>query len=111
MHIGEVVGSTPILSTINLALKVPQGAFFMSYHVYILYSVKLDKYYTGSCENVGIRIQQHNTGRNKSTKAGIPWIIKCIEEYNTRTEAVQRESEIKNKKSRKYIEWLISSAG
>jgi hypothetical protein len=29
---------------------------------------------------------------------------------NSTPEAVQREAEIKKKKSRKYIEWLISSA-
>jgi putative endonuclease len=37
--------------------------------------------------------------------------MKYTERFETRTEAVKRESEIKKKKSRKYIEWLISSAG
>ncbi len=83
----------------------------MSYATYILYSAKLDKYYTGSCEDINVRITQHNTGRNTSTKAGVPWEIKYIEEYNTRSEAQSRELEIKKKKSRKYIEWLISSVG
>jgi putative endonuclease len=81
----------------------------MSYTTYILYSSKLDKYYTGSCENITIRINQHNTGQNESTKPGVPWEIKYTEEYSTRSEAQSREMEIKKKKSRKYIEWLISS--
>lgn len=81
----------------------------MGFYTYILYSVKLDKYYVGSCEDMDTRIQQHNAGRNKSTKPGLPWTIKYLEEYSTRAEAVSRETEIKNKKSRKYIEWLISS--
>jgi putative endonuclease len=83
----------------------------MSYITYILYSPKLDKYYTGSCENIAIRINQHNTGRNTSTKPGIPWELKYTETYNTRSEAQSREAEIKKKKSRKYIEWLINSIG
>ncbi|TXT34436.1 MAG: thiopurine S-methyltransferase [Chitinophagaceae bacterium] len=82
----------------------------MSYTVYIIYSKSLNKYYTGSCENLTIRLSQHNAGRNKSTKAGIPWIIKHIEYYNTFTEARSREAAIKKMKSRIYIESLINSA-
>jgi len=44
----------------------------MSYKMYILYSAKMDRYYIGSCEDLNIRIAQHNSGRNKSTKPGIP---------------------------------------
>ncbi len=81
----------------------------MPYTTYILYSAKLDKYYTGSCEDISVRINQHNTGRNTSTKPGIPWEIRYTEEYATRSEAFNREAEIKKKKSRKYIEWLIAT--
>lgn len=66
--------------------------------MYILYSAKLDRYYTGSCEEMSIRIIQHNSGRNRSTKAGVPWEIKYTEEYNTRNEAQSREMEIKRKR-------------
>ena len=101
----EVVGSTPILST----LKAPDGAFFMNFSVYIIYSASLDKYYTGSCHNFGIRLLQHNSGRNKSTKGGMPWVLKYEEKYKTNQEARKREAVIKKMKSRKYIEQLISS--
>ena len=84
----------------------------MPYFTYILFSQKLNKYYIGSCEHVEIRLnQQHNAGRNISTKAGIPWEVKYTETFATRAEAMKRETEIKNKKSRKYIEWLISALG
>lgn len=83
----------------------------MSYHVYILYSASWDKYYTGSCEDLSERINdRHNAGRNLSTKGGIPWILVHSESFQTRSEAVSREMQIKKKKSRKYIEWLASSA-
>jgi putative endonuclease len=39
------------------------------------------------------------------------WVLKYSEVYQTRSEAVKRETEIKKKKSRKYIEMIISSAG
>ncbi len=35
------------------------------------------------------------------------WILKYIEEFETKKEAMNREQEIKKKKSRKYIEFLI----
>ena len=83
----------------------------MSYYIYILYSEKLNKYYTGSSQNILIRLNdQHNAGRVISTKPGIPWVLKYKEAFETRIEAVRRETEIKKKKSRKYIEWLISSS-
>jgi putative endonuclease len=103
----EVVGSTPILSTL-----IPQKRdFFMLFYICIIYSASLDKYYTGSCENVQVRLEsQHNAERNKSAKAGIPWLLRYTETYSTRTAAVAWENEIKRKKSRKYIEWLVSSS-
>ena len=83
--------------------------FFMPYIVYILYSATLDKFYTGSCQDIDTRIQQHNDGRNKSTKAGKPWIVKYTEVYKTLIEARKREAAIKRMKSRKYIESQINS--
>jgi putative endonuclease len=82
----------------------------MSFFCYIIFSEKTNKYYVGSCANMDIRIQQHNSGQNISTKSGIPWKVVYTETYNSNAEARKRESEIKKKKSRKYIEWLISSA-
>ncbi len=74
----------------------------MPYSVYILYSVKLDKYYTGSCADICIRLTQHNAGRNISTSAGRPWILKYREEYAERSLAVKREYAIKKKESEIY---------
>ncbi len=96
----EVVGSTPIVSTEFLTMNE-------KFYVYILYSLKLDKYYTGSTEDVHLRLNQHNIGRSKFTKSGIPWLLKYVDEFDTRKEAVKREYEIKSKKSRSYIEGLF----
>jgi putative endonuclease len=82
----------------------------MNFSVYIIYSATLDKYYTGSCKDFGNRLLQHNSGRNKSTKGGIPWVLKYEEKYGTNQEARIRESYIKKMKSRKYLEQLIISA-
>jgi putative endonuclease len=45
----------------------------------------------------------------KYTQRERPWKIVHIEEYETRSAAMNREIEIKGKKSRRYIEKLIES--
>ena len=97
-------------------VRVPAGslalnnirAFFMFY-TYILFSAKLNKFYVGSAENTEFRLKQHNAGEVTYTSRGIPWEIKYTEAFHDRTSAMKREYEIKRKKSRKYIEWLINS--
>jgi len=78
---------------------------------YILYSNKIDKFYTGVTDNLQWRLQRHNLGWGKFSKSGILWSIVYFEEFTTKSDALKREREIKNKKSRKYIESLISAAG
>ena len=77
------------------------------WYVYILYSEKIDRYYVGITDNLEWRLERHNAGWGKYTKRGIPWKIVYTEEYETKSDALKREKKIKNKKSRKYIEFLI----
>ncbi|MEB2775744.1 GIY-YIG nuclease family protein [Algoriphagus sp. D3-2-R+10] len=79
------------------------------YFVYILYSSKTDKFYTGSTDRLEARLKHHNSGSTPSTKSGAPhWVLKYSESLPDRKSALRRELEIKKKKSRIYIEWLIS---
>ena len=77
------------------------------FFTYILYSRSLDRYYIGHTHDLALRLERHNAGWSKSTKAGIPWKILYHEEYDTKGEAMKRENEIKRQKSRIYIENLI----
>ncbi|MFN3999605.1 GIY-YIG nuclease family protein [Algoriphagus sp.] len=64
----------------------------------------------GSTDKLESRLKHHNSGSTPSTKTGAPlWEIKYTEKLADRTSALKRELEIKKKKSRKYLEWLISS--
>jgi putative endonuclease len=76
----------------------------------ILYSSKLDKYYIGSTIDMERRLFEHNRGKEKFTKMGIPWVIVCTEIFVDLKQARTREHSIKKQKSRKYIEALIGSA-
>lgn len=74
-------------------------AFFMMYHVYILYSQQADKFYVGQTQELSQRVLTHNLRKNLG--AG-DWELKYSEPYETRSQAIAREQEIKKKKSRKY---------
>ena len=97
--------------TLHKTYPASAGFFVMAFYVYILYSQTIDQYYIGHTENIADRIFRHTNSGSKSTKKANDWEVKYTEEFISRQEAMKRELSIKNKKSRKYIEWLISSAG
>jgi putative endonuclease len=103
----KVTGSTPVTST-----NPASAGFFMStFWVYIIYSCSLDKYYVGYTTDLEKRLAEHNNGISTFTSKASDWELKLSEPYPSREQAIQKEKQIKKKKSRKYIEWLISSAG
>ncbi|MBN8672741.1 MAG: GIY-YIG nuclease family protein [Chitinophagales bacterium] len=83
----------------------------MPYHVYILFSPTINQYYIGHSHDLDDRLSRHNNSGSKATKKANDWKIVYTETFDTKTAAFQREMDIKKKKSRKYIETLISSAG
>ena len=80
----------------------------MMFFMYIIYSEKRDKYYIGYTANLEIRVEKHNIGATRSTRSGIPWVLVYSEEFDNKSDAIKREIAVKKKKSRKYIESLIS---
>ncbi len=83
----------------------------MPFTVYIIYSPSLDQYYIGHTENIVNRLFRHNNSGSKATKKANDWRLVYTEVFDTKAEAYGREMEIKKRKSRKYIETLIHSAG
>ena len=79
----------------------------MPYSVYILKSLKDGSYYIGSTNNLDDRIERHNQGRSKYTKPKRPWQLVYCEEFASRSEAQKREMEIKNRKSKDFIDNLV----
>ena len=84
----------------------------MEFHVYILFSERLNKYYVGSTGDVLVeRLRKHNSDHNGFTGGARDWTLKYVEKHFSRTEAILREKQIKKWKSRKLIEKLISQSG
>lgn len=77
------------------------------FYVYILKNLKTAKFYIGHSDDVVQRLDEHNRGLSGYTRSGRPWELVYTEEYGTRGAAMRRETEIKNRKSRKYIASLV----
>jgi putative endonuclease len=80
----------------------------MSAVVYIIYSSLLDQYNIGHSENLEDRLFRHNNSGSKYTKRAGDWKLVYSEELSNKAEASKREIQIKRKKSKKYIQWLIA---
>src|SRR5215831_10133703 len=80
----------PPLTTAVLA------SFEMVFYVYIIYSEIYDKYYIGQTNDVADRLRRHNNGCEKFTSSYVPWILKCVIQKLTRSEAMSLERKLKN---------------
>jgi len=78
------------------------------FSVYILKSSITNKYYIGQTSDIEKRLLYHNSGYSKSTKSGMPWKLVYSENFNTRQQALKRETELKKYKSRIMLDKIIS---
>ncbi len=77
------------------------------FYAYVLYSPKFKRFYKGQTEDLNIRINQHNTGRVKSTKAYTPWEIVYFEKFWQRKDALEREQYFKTAAGRRFLKTKI----
>lgn len=72
----------------------------MKWYVYVLYSVTTGRLYTGISTSPSRRLDEHNTGKKgaKATRAGRPWKLVRVEEFETKSQALKREYAIKSLK-------------
>ena len=68
----------------------------MPHFIYILQSKKDGKYYIGETADVAARLLFHNSGRQRSTKGRIPFVLVLADQYETKQEALLREKQIKS---------------
>lgn len=78
--------------------------------VYILYSVRFKKTYTGFTSDIKNRLLSHNELSTKGwTVKYRPWRLIYTEEYEDKKVAMQREKELKTGKGRDFVKGLITS--
>lgn len=73
------------------------------YYVYILKSSVDGNLYIGLTENLEKRLEIHNAGKVRSTKARRPFTLLDFEEYPSRSEAFRREIFLKTGQQREIL--------
>jgi len=79
----------------------------LMYYTYILHSKSRSRYYTGHTCHLDERLGEHNSGKTKSTKAYVPWVVVYTESFKTKNEAYAREMQIKSYKGGRAFKALI----
>ena len=80
----------------------------MVFYTYVMRNTQKGKRYVGHTKNLLMRMEQHNAGKCKSTKAYRPWNLVYQEKFRSRSRAVMRERYFKNGGGRKFLQTLIS---
>ena len=78
------------------------------YYAYVIKSLKDHSLYKGHCENIELRMTQHNNGSTRSIANKIPFELVYFEEFKAREDAIKREKYFKNAAGRKFIKQKLS---
>ena len=81
--------------------------FVSMFHVYIIYSKKLHKFYKGFTRNLRSRLARHNHGKVISTKHGTPWLLIWSAPKPTIIQARAFEKKLKNLSQQRTIEFMV----
>jgi putative endonuclease len=74
------------------------------YYTYILYSKKINKFYTGQTQDIIRRLEEHNRGKTPFMASGCPWTIVYSIELPSRAEAMKLEKFIKKKGAERFLD-------
>ena len=78
------------------------------FYAYVIKSINHDFFYKGHCEDLDVRLEQHNSGQTNSIKPYIPFKMIYFEEFDTREEAITREKYFKSSAGRRYLKKKLS---
>ena len=79
------------------------------FYAYVIKSISCDHFYKGHCEDLNIRLKQHNSGMTESIKPYIPFEIVYFEEFAIRNDAIKREKYFKSAAGRKFLKCKMTS--
>jgi len=79
------------------------------YYVYVLQSETDNNFYTGFTKDIKKRVEEHNSGISRATKARIPLKLVYYEFCLNIKDAMKRERYLKTTWGKKYIKNRISN--
>ena len=78
------------------------------FYVYVIYSDLVNRKYIGQTDDLDRRLGEHNNGLlGIYTKNKGPWRLVYFETFQTRSEAMKREKELKTGKGRDFLKNTI----
>ncbi len=77
------------------------------YFVYAIKSLSKNYIYVGLTNNLERRIQEHNSGRGKSTKSHAPFRLIYSEKVGLRVEAREREKYLKSGIGKEFLKKIL----
>jgi len=77
------------------------------FYTYVLFSQKDHNLYTGFSKNVFSRLQQHNDGKNLSTKYRRPFTLIFFEAYLFKEDALKREKYFKTSQGKRALKLML----
>ena len=80
------------------------------YYVYVLLSNKDNNFYIGFTENVGQRLDEHNAGKNRSTRLRRPFKLIYCEGHTSKFDALRREGYFKTNKGKTTLKQILKDA-
>jgi putative endonuclease len=87
------------------------GFFYTMITVYVLLSEKDKATYVGMAKDVLIRLKEHNSGKNRYTKAHIPWKIIYTEIHDDWAKARVREKYLKSTAGKNWLRKYFEENG
>ena len=81
----------------------------MIYYTYVLRSIEFERNYIGFTSNIQTRLEQHNSGKTKSTRPYKPWEMLFHEVHNSLEKALAREKWLKSGIGREFIKEKLNS--
>jgi putative endonuclease len=79
------------------------------FYVYVLKSLKDNRFYVGCTENLNNRLEQHKKGEVKSTKNRLPIELVYFEGCQNKEDAFKREKYLKTAWGKRYIKNRLRS--
>ncbi|MBK8497060.1 MAG: GIY-YIG nuclease family protein [Chitinophagaceae bacterium] len=76
------------------------------FFVYAIKSTVRNYIYVGMTNNLDRRLNEHNNGENRSTKAYRPFILIYSDSFKTRIEAREKEKYLKSGIGKEYLKSL-----
>lgn len=77
------------------------------YFAYVLKSEIDGRLYKGYTHDLENRLNEHNSGKVKSTKGYLPWLLVYFETFLSENDAIKREKYFKTGSGREFLKKLL----